>query len=297
MYLLGIDGGGSGCRALLTDRAGRPLGRASAGPANVVTDPTAARNNVLAAAMAAIGERCPAGQISAVLGLAGAQIDGAAEALAASMPFGRVRVVDDLRIAVAGALGTDDGIVGVIGTGSAFARRRRGRLRRLGGWGLGLGDEGSGAWIGRALCSEALRALDRRRRMTPLLRRTLEARGGGHGLVRFARTAQPAAFAALVPDLLEAAARGDAAGLALWHRATAEVIAALEALQEDPPLPVVLVGGLGLHMARAGTVDWPPGWVLRSPSGGALEGAVAMARRLRPADSPGSRPPARRPAP
>ena len=40
--LLGLDGGGTGCRAVLTDAAGAVLGRAEGGPANIMSDPEGA---------------------------------------------------------------------------------------------------------------------------------------------------------------------------------------------------------------------------------------------------------------
>ncbi|WP_201157574.1 BadF/BadG/BcrA/BcrD ATPase family protein [Rhodobaculum claviforme] len=292
MFCLGIDGGGTGCRAVLADPRGHRLGEGRAGPANIVTDPDGALRSILAAAGAAMAGHCGPHQVVAVLGLAGAQIDGAAARIAAALPFRHGHVVQDLEIAVAGALGPHDGLVAVVGTGSAFARRQGGVLRTLGGWGLALGDEGSGAWIGRALCAEALRALDGRRALTPLLHRTLADHGGGAGLVAFARTARPAEYAALVPGVLSAAARGDAAAQALRQRAAAEVLDALAALQVDPPLPAVLTGGLGPRLLDSA----PDGWVLAPAAGGPLEGALAMAAHILSArDTPTSPPRGPRP--
>ena len=82
---LGVDGGGSGCRAAVADAAGRVLGHGAAASANIWTDPDGARANILAAAQAAVeaadaGARL--GELVAVLGLAGANIAGAAERLA-----------------------------------------------------------------------------------------------------------------------------------------------------------------------------------------------------------------------
>jgi glucosamine kinase len=82
---LGIDGGGSGCRAAVCDDAGRVLGRGSAGPANIWTGFERAQANVLAATGAALAEAGAAdraGEVRALLGLAGANVSGAAARLA-----------------------------------------------------------------------------------------------------------------------------------------------------------------------------------------------------------------------
>ena len=49
VLLLGVDGGGTGCRARLTDRAGTVLGEGEAGPANVRFGLTAAFTQILRA--------------------------------------------------------------------------------------------------------------------------------------------------------------------------------------------------------------------------------------------------------
>ena len=46
-YLLGIDGGGTGCRAALADLSGNVLGTGKSGSANIMTDMNTARLNIL----------------------------------------------------------------------------------------------------------------------------------------------------------------------------------------------------------------------------------------------------------
>jgi glucosamine kinase len=57
--VIGIDGGGSGCRAAVADRSGRILGEAQGGPANIATDPDAARTALLACARDALASMRP----------------------------------------------------------------------------------------------------------------------------------------------------------------------------------------------------------------------------------------------
>lgn len=272
---LGIDGGGTGCRAAATDAAGRVLGRGRAGPANVNTDLAGARANVLAAAQTALAGADLA-CVTAVLGLAGANVRSAAEALRDSLPFARSQIVSDAVTAARGALGASDGIVAAMGTGSVFAVQRDGVMRQFGGRGFLLGDEGSGAVLGRALLSHALRAEDGFADMTPLLRSILDEYGGIEGVIRFATTARPAEFGALAPRLTGS---DDPAAEAIFGAGVAEVRSILTTLQGPAPLPVTFLGGLGpAYAARLSGL-----WTIRPALGSGVDGALAMARELAPA--------------
>ena len=265
MHFLGLDGGGSGCRAVLADQTGQIIGHGSAGPANIASDFTGAAHNIRAAcdgAMAGVEIR----DLHAVLGLAGANLGDAAEALAAQLPF-PARVVQDVTTSVRGALGTDDGIVAAIGTGSVFARQQDGVIHSIGGWGLRLGDEGSGAWIGRALGMMAARASDGFYELTPLLRDALSDWDGRAGLIAFSLRATPADWAAYAPRVLNS---DDPAAYTIRDRAEAEIRAAIALLQPEPALPVTWIGGLGKLLAL-------PDWRTQDALGTSLDGALAMA--------------------
>lgn len=270
---LGIDGGGTGCRAAVADAEGRVLATAQAGPANIASDLAGATRNILSAAAEAArtaGTRLEA--LPAGLGLAGANAAGAAAALAAALPFARLRVVTDAITAVMGALGEADGIVAAMGTGSVFGLQRGGTVRQIGGRGLALGDEGSGAWIGRAILSRALRAADGLEPMTPLLAALIAEQGGEDRVVAFSLTARPADYATLAPRIL---ASDDPAAQAVMAAATASVAQAIAALQTGPALPVVFLGGLGPAYAARLAGRWPQ----RPALGTALDGALLLARK------------------
>ncbi|MBX8828293.1 N-acetylglucosamine kinase, partial [Ochrobactrum sp. SFR4] len=53
-YILGIDGGGTGCRAAIADTSGKVLGTGQAGPADIMTDMDTSVVNILAATDAAL---------------------------------------------------------------------------------------------------------------------------------------------------------------------------------------------------------------------------------------------------
>jgi glucosamine kinase len=272
---LGIDGGGTGCRAAVADGSGRILGQGRAGPANIASDVMGARDNILAAArealVAATGSDVALPGLSAGLGLAGANAAGVVARLRAALPFQRIRVETDAIAAVKGALGDRDGIVAAIGTGSVFASQIGGQIRQIGGWGLVLGDEGSGARLGRSLLAAALGAVDGFRPMTPLLADVLREQGGMEGVIAFSLAARPADFAVLAPRVL---ASDDPAAVGLMAAAAEDVAASIAVLQPDPPLPVTFIGGLGAALATRLAGRWP----IAPAQGSALDGALILAR-------------------
>lgn len=272
-FFLGIDGGGTGCRAAVADATGRVLARAEGGPANIASDLAGATANILQVAQdALLAAGAAASAARAGLGLAGANAAGVARDLAQALPFAQVRIVTDAVTAVMGALGDEDGIVAAMGTGSVFGVQRRGAVRQIGGRGLAVGDEGSGAWIGRAVLARALRAVDGLEEMTPLLQTLLAEKGGDDRLVAWSLTARPADYAALVPRILGS---DDPAATAVMQDAATHVRRAVDVLQAGQGLPVVFLGGLGPAFQARLQGLWP----VRPALGSALDGALMLARR------------------
>ncbi|MFT4149909.1 MAG: BadF/BadG/BcrA/BcrD ATPase family protein [Paracoccaceae bacterium] len=270
-FYLGIDGGGSGCRAAVADAGGRILAMGAAGPANIASDPEAALANILAAASAAAAGIARIEDLCAGLGLAGANAAGAGDRLARALPFASLRIETDALTATRGALGPQDGIVAAIGTGSVYAVQRKGAIRQIGGRGLAIGDEASGAWLGREAMAMALRACDGMEPATPFLNRLVARHGGPDQAVAWTVGARPADFATLAPEI---AASGDPAARALMDRAAGQVNRAIAVLQGADALPVALIGGLTPVYAprMAGR------WRLIPPQGTALDGALLLAR-------------------
>lgn len=274
VLFLGVDGGGTGCRAVVADATGLILGHGEAGPANIASDIGQARDAIVQAAKSALhhafGHTEDLPRLCAGLGLAGANAAGLAGQLALALPFAHVRIETDAVTAVQGALGKTDGIVAALGTGSVFAMQTKGAIRSFGGWGLALGDEGSGAWIGREALALALRAVDGYVSDTALLINLRALHGGPSGVVRFATAAKPVDFAALAPQVLTSEDPG--AGI-IMAQAEADVRSMLVHLRAMADLPVTFIGGLGPHYA-ARLSDLPQ----RPAIGNALDGALMLAR-------------------
>lgn len=275
-YFLGIDGGGTGCRAALTDAAGKVLARAEGGPANIHTHPEVALSSITQVVQRLTAD-IPAAAITAALGLAGANVPKAVERLRPALPFARHVVVNDGITATYGALGDADGILAAIGTGSIFAVRQGASITLYGGKGFLLGDQGAGAPLGRALLARALYADEGFAPSSPLLVEVMAEMGGSDGIMGFASTAAPADYAALSPRILKAAADGDPAATDLLDAAAAEVEAILHVLQTKAGmLQVTFLGGLGPYYA--GRLS--NAFQISPPKGTGLDGALMLARSL-----------------
>lgn len=279
---LGVDGGGTQCRARLADRSGRLLGEGTSGPANIRLGLDAGFASVLDAARqclaeARLGEHA-IGRIAACLALAGAtEPTELAAARSRRLPFSHTVIVSDAHAACVGAHRGNDGGVIIAGTGSVGWAIVGGRQHRVGGWGLMLSDEGSGAWLGREAMRRALWAHDGRVAPTALLRRLFDEFGADpYAIVRWAANAQPAEFGRLAPLVVEHAARQDPAAVELMRRAAGyiDVLAArLLALGAER---FALVGGLAPHLEER--LAPATRQHLVKPEGDALDGALQLAR-------------------
>lgn len=277
---LGIDGGGTNCRAALADGTGRIIGRGRSGNANIVTDPERALASILEASRGAMSDAgLDAGAIPsvpAVLGLAGVNIASHAKAIASRLPFERFALQTDSSIALRGALGDHDGVVAILGTGSAFLAGRVGEMRQIGGWGFIVGDQGGGARIGRQALEEALLAYDgivKASRLTDAIMAEFEH--DPERLVDFARRAQPADFGRFAPRVFEFAGSGDPTARRIMEVQAAFVNRSIDAMLWEGCERLCLVGGLA-HLYPDFLADRHRA-ILAEPLGSALDGAVSLA--------------------
>src|SRR5512139_827611 len=164
---VGVDGGGTGCRARIEDAERNLLGTGIAGPATLrlgieksVGEVEKACHRALEEA--GLGSDC-LGALHAGIGLAGVGRKGALEELIARPhPFRSVVYAHDATIACIGAHGAKDGGIVIVGTGSVGFAVVGEREIRVGGYGFPISDDGSGAHVGLHAIRLALRAYDGR---------------------------------------------------------------------------------------------------------------------------------------
>jgi len=293
--LIAVDGGGSGCRARIVSARGQTIGQAQGGPANLRSNFQGACESVCDVVTSAFkaGHLRPEQQSEAVawIGLAGAgepdEAKAAAQHIRSTLGLAHVKVSSDRETTVEGALGQDDGVLALLGTGAFFAVQRGGTRHFVGGWGFLLGDECGGAWLGQQLLRQVAQAIDGMVRHSPLTHRTASYfNDDREHLIAFVRSATPADFGAFAPQLVEAAQQGDPVAAAIMERATGALVATLDKLQTRTAKALCLAGGLApVYAARLPNVYRK---ILRPAKGTALDGAVALARSLAASKSAGS---------
>lgn len=282
-FVLGIDGGGTSCRAALATADGTVVGRAKSGAANIRTDLTGARSNIVEAARQAF---IAAGQnpdlipqTPAILGLAGANVGTYRQQLEAILPFSTSRVETDAEIALEGAVGSGDGAMAILGTGTAYMARRNGTSRAIGGWGFQVGDQGSGARIGRDLLEQTLLAHDGVCERSPLTDSMMAVfRNNPEDVVEFTTNAKPGDFGGFAPKVFEHAEKGDRVANFILDKAITDVEASLGALDLADGAPLCLLGGLAPLYAPRLSARYQA--LLKPALDDALGGAVQMAVRL-----------------
>jgi glucosamine kinase len=282
-FVIGIDGGGTSCRAALATVDGVVIGRARSGAANIRTDLTGARSNIVEAARQAFtaAGRDPEliALTPAILGLAGANVGTYRQQLEAILPFSTSRVETDAEIALEGAVGAGDGAMAILGTGTAYMARKNGVSRAIGGWGFQVGDQGSGARIGRDLLEQTLLAYDGVREGSQLTQSMMAVfRNNPEDVVEFTTNAKPGDFGGFAPKVFEHAEKGDSVANWILGRAIADVEAALGALDLAEDAPLCLLGGLGPLYAPRLSRRYQA--LLKPPLDDALGGAVQMAVRI-----------------
>ncbi|WP_175038334.1 BadF/BadG/BcrA/BcrD ATPase family protein, partial [Burkholderia stagnalis] len=279
LYAIGIDGGGTGTRAVLADRQGRELAQGRGGPSGLglgierawASIGVACADAFTQAGIAFDWSRCALG-----CGLAGVNNAGWLAAFRAQAPLDALAVESDAYTTVVGAHGGAPGLIVALGTGSiAAALDAAGACRIAGGFGFPSGDEASGAWLGMRALAYAQQALDGRAPRDAFAGALLAETGAADrdALVAWSCDANQTAYARLAP--LVFAHRTHPYAAALIAQAGDEIGKMIDALDPLHALPVALCGGLADALAPA--VPARHAARLRAPLEDSAHGALRLA--------------------
>jgi glucosamine kinase len=279
-YFMGVDGGGSRCRARLRDGEGRLLASVHGGAANVHVDFDGAVATIRKCVENALDQagldRSSRGRLRLGLGLAGASSRMVAEQVEAALEgWMEVKVVNDAVTACLGAHAGQDGGLIIAGTGSAGVARVAGVDTIIGGRGFMLGDDGSGARIGHSAWRRALRAHDGLEPATDFTRKLMAQYDDDPvAVIRWAQRARPSDYGAYAPATFAAASAGDPVALDTVHEAAtalSDLALAVRALGADR---LSMVGGVA-DAVRPYLVPEVAD-ALSTPMMDALEGAILL---------------------
>jgi glucosamine kinase len=280
---VGVDGGGTGCRARIEDAKGTLLGNGIAGPAALRIGVDRALAEVEKACRAAAedaGLKADAlRSMHAAVGLAGVGRKGALEELLLRPhPFRSVIYAHDATIACIGAHNARDGGIVIIGTGSVGFAVVDGREVRIGGYGFPISDEGSGADLGLHAIRMALRAYDERAVGTSLTRDVmLRFHNDPFEAVAWMDHANATDYATFAPLVMRHADSGDPVARGIIREAAEQIDELVRRLCEFGAPRVALLGGLATSMQ-----PWLAPDVQRRlvpVEGDAVDGALHLARR------------------
>lgn len=280
-FYLGIDAGGTHCRARLANRSGEIIGNGSGGSANTRIGIERLHRTLLdvtaqAFQQAGLPSEAQA-KTAAGLGIAGLSRPGMREQIAAlPLPFHSLALQSDAAIANLGAHAGQDGAILIIGTGSTGLIKLGDQISTVGGYGFPISDEGSGAALGLSAVRHALRALDGRSKATALSGAVNERLG--HAIpkvIAWMDNAAPGDYASFAPLVMDYAEAGDEIALSIVEDAVLHIERFISTIFSRGAPRLALVGGLShryLAWLRAGTAAR-----LTQPLGDALDGALLLA--------------------
>ncbi|MFQ3228886.1 BadF/BadG/BcrA/BcrD ATPase family protein [Reinekea sp.] len=281
-YLIGIDGGGTRCRARITDLHGSILGEAVSGSANVFQNDALAWQSVSASIDEAIqAAKLPANarqKAYVVAGLAGAEVSSAVEKFFTHVEnIGHLEILTDAQIACLGAHTLKNGAIFIVGTGTVGIAQKDEHWKKIGGWGFPLNDEGGGAWLGMQAIKVAIKQYDGLIASSCLSEKVWQKFPSGiDELVAWSQHASSGDYGQFSPLVTDAYEQNDLHAKLIIEEQAAVLTEKISALATNN-IPLCLMGGL----ASWAQPLLPPAiqQQLKKPDGDALTGALLLARK------------------
>lgn len=281
LYYVGIDGGGTSCRARIRDEQGNFIGEAKSGSANIMLGAEIAMESILdsitqAAQQGGLSEKQFA-QMHVGLALAGAEHKSSWQKfMALSHPFASIVLNTDAYGACVGAHNGDDGAIMIAGTGSGGIYLQGSEQHVVGGREFPISDQGGGAVMGLRLIQQVLLAEDGIGEKTPLAEHVMAHFDNDvDQIVAWSKTALPRDYGQFSPAIFKHAEQGDSLAITMLKQTAADVEMFLVALNRKGATRICLMGSIAERIKA-----WlsPPvqSWVV-TPQFDAIEGALMFA--------------------
>lgn len=257
-YFIGVDGGGTKTKFMMTDRNGVITNELTLGACN----PTSVGiDNSVAIFSDGIKQLCsdiPYGKVSVYIGSAGCGIKANQELISkglSGLKLSRLQISGDAENIISAALRGGNGIIAILGTGSIIYSVYSNTSHRIGGYGHFIGDTFSGTEFGRA-CLEAVFAdLDKSGSKTIMTKAVTDINGTDVSKMLADMYAEGKTYMArLAHVVFEAAEKGDKVAIEILNhnikRFSAQLSSALAQLPLDERFDIVLAGGI-THFAES----------------------------------------------
>lgn len=278
---VGIDGGGTSCRARIRDEQGNLIGEAESGSANILLGVDVA----MASITQAIGDAAKQGGLNEHdfsrmhlgLALAGAEQKSAWQSfMQLPHPFASLVLNTDAYGACIGAHNGDAGAIMIAGTGSCGIYLANGQQHVVGGREFPISDQGGGAVMGLRLVQKVLLAQDGIGETTPLAEHVMaQFNNQVDSIVEWSKTALPRDYGQFSPAIFQHASNGDRLGIELLKQTAADIEMFLIALNRKGANRICLMGSIAERIKA-----WlsPPvqAWIV-DPKFDAIEGAIMIA--------------------
>lgn len=280
LFLVGVDGGGTHCRASIYDDNGTFLGRGHSGPANPVNGFEQTKESIINAiedAKKDAGIECPLSHIVVGAGLAGLHLP----VMKAKMsdwqhPFCELHTTTDIHAALLGAHQKEDGAVIIIGTGFSALGIVNDRQISIGGYGFPIYAICSGSWFGLELVKAVLVDHDGVGPTTSMTQAVL-ANEDIVSLATRTNNAAPDIFGRFSPVVFEHAEQGDKVARQLVTAGAEFIDRVIKKLLDNQIVRVSLVGGVAPCIANWLNADFKQ--YLCEPKASAEFGAMMYARK------------------
>ena len=280
---IGIDGGGSKCRAIISNIKGDILGAGLGGPANPFYGMQRALSSIIEASENALVnaglENNSLSSLVAGVGLAGVNLPELYQNLQDwKHPFAQMFLTTDMDIANIGAHNGQQGAVIIVGTGSCGFISSSSSRHTFGGHGFPIGDKASGAWIGLKAIEHTLLVLDGFSPDSLLAMKVCEyfSVETGYELSQNFVGKASKEYAKIASLVFECADSGDGKSQEIISEGIEYLSVLAETLLEDPSTRLCMIGGLSNYFISRLEPKLASLFseVIKQPEFGALEFAI-----------------------
>lgn len=248
--LVGIDGGGTSCRARIRDSHGVLLGEGKSGSANILLGVEVAMASITeainhAAQQAGLSQK-DFSSMHLGLALAAAEQESAwQQFMSLPHPYASVVLNTDAYGACLGAHQGQDGAIMIAGTGSCGILLAQGKQHVVGGREFPISDLGGGAIMGLRLIQHSLLVQDDIYPASPITKVVMEHfKHNIDDIVTWSKTARPCDYGQFSPQIFACANQGDEFAESLLTQTAQDIEMYLHALVSKGARQIALMGGI-----------------------------------------------------